>query len=273
MDREAGSLKLTRSALIMFASLAGAILLFAGYIFIYQWAPFEGSLNDWALSLITMLGALFAAAFATLIYLHYHPEDYPRKVWLNLMIGCWLWFVAEFIWGTLDYVLGEVTSPGLADAFWAGGFIFFTIAFYHQYNIISPARHKRARNIALAAWVGVLLIPFVALSVLRMFTAESYVNYCYPLADLAVGIAGLMLIFVFQGGALTRPWLGLVVFSISDLFYAWAEQTGVYAWSTENSNLLTLAIDASYFAAYLILGLGFVGHWLLINYGLRGDQN
>jgi hypothetical protein len=81
-----------------------------------------------------------------------------------------------------------------------------------------------------------------------------------------------MLIYFFRGGMIGRPWIGMVVFGVSDFFYAWAFQTGIYAWSLENSNLLTLAIDASYLSAYLILWLGFVNHWLLIRYGLRGDN-
>jgi hypothetical protein len=249
-----------------------SVLLFASYIFIYQYAPLGDSFNDSALNLITTLASLFVAAFATAIYLHYHPEDRPRRVWNNLMIGSWLWFTAELLWGALDYIYGEVATPGVPDAFWVGGFVFFTIAFYWQYLLVVPSQQKRIRNIALGAWVLSLVLPLAGFLSAQAFTFADYINYFYPIADFAVGIAGLWLIFIFRGGALVRPWVGLVVFGISDLFYAWAEQTGVYAWSSENSNLLTLAIDSSYLAAYLILGLGFVGHWVLINYGLRRNQ-
>lgn len=249
-----------------------SVLLFGGYIFIYQYAPFSDPFNNAALNFITALSSLFVALFASAIYLHYHPEDRPRGVWRNLMIGSWLWFAAELLWAVLDYIYGEVATPGIPDALWVGGFVFFTVAFYWQYFLVAPSQQKRIRIFALAAWAVSLLVPLAGFFSSQTFTFADYINYFYPIADFSVGIAGLWLIFIFRGGALVRPWVGLVVFGISDLFYAWAEQTGVYAWSSENSNLLTLAIDSSYLAAYLILGLGFVGHWILINYGLRRNQ-
>jgi hypothetical protein len=98
------------------------------------------------------------------------------------------------------------------------------------------------------------------------------VDIFYSAADLAVGIAGSLLIFTFQGGAMMRPWLGLVVFGVTDFLYAWAEQTGLYAWSVENGNLLSLIVDSSYLAAYLILALGFIAHWTLLRYGIDEIQ-
>lgn len=272
MNKEVKNLKATSPTLITFAYSAAALFLLICYLLIYQYTPFAGSLNDWILNSIITLASFFVAVVATVNYLQYHPDDYPRKVWLNLMIGSWFWFLAELIWGVFYFTLGEFSSPSIADAGWVGGFIFFTIAFYHQYVIVSPSQQKAIRNIAFGIWVVVLLTPLIILLAVRKFTVESYINYWYSLADLAVGIVGLMLVFVFQGGKLMRPWLGLVVFGISDFFYAWAEQTGIYAWSTENSNLFTLAIDLSYLAAYLILGLGFISHLILIRYGLRADS-
>jgi hypothetical protein len=43
----------------------------------------------------------------------------------------------------------------------------------------------------------------------------------------------------------------------------------MYAWSVENGNILSLVIDSSYLAAYLILAIGFLGHWMLLRRGLR----
>ena len=249
-----------------------AFILFAGYIFVYQTAPFEVAINDTLLNLMITFASLFAAIVATVIFFHYHPEDRPRIVWLNLALGCWFWFLAEAIWTAIYFVLGVVPTPSAADVGWVIGFIFFTIAIYHQYILILPAWKNRIMIIAFGSWAFVLIVPWLVLSIMRIFTLEDCINYFYPLADLGIGIAGLMLVYFFRGGLLMRPWLGMVVFGISDFFYAWAEQTGVYTWSVENNNLLTLAIDSSYLAAYLILGLGFLSHWILINYGLRGNQ-
>jgi hypothetical protein len=248
-----------------------AMLLLAGYIIVYQFAPFKGSWNDVALNFLTALSAAFAAVIASLIFYHYEKDDMPRIVWKNLMIACWLWFVGEVIWGYFAVTLGEV-PVWIVDWSWILGFIFFTLALYHQYSLITPSRKIFYRNIAIGAWIVVLLIPLAIVYFENSLDLRTYIDYYYPFADLAVGIAGIMLIFTFQGGELMRPWLGLVAFGITDFFYAWAEQTGIYAWSSEHGNLLTLLIDSSYLAAYLILALGFLGHWVLLRYGIQEIQ-
>jgi hypothetical protein len=161
----------------------------------------------------------------------------------------------------------------LADAGWAVGYIFFAIAIFYQYALILPAQQKRIRNVIYGVSAAVLVLPLLALSVMHIFTLENYVNYFYPVTDLAIGISGLMLVYFFRGGMLTRPWVGMVVFGISDFFYAWAVQAGLYEWSVQNGNLFTLFADSTYLFAYLFLTLGFVHQWVLINYGLRGNQS
>lgn len=272
MNKKTENLQYANPSLINLAGVLIAVFLFVVYIYIYQFAPLEETWNNAALNSITSFAALLAAAVATAIYLHYHPDDLPRKVWLNLAIGSWLWFLGDTIWGILAYRIVEVPTPSIADPAWIIGIAFFTFAFYHQYVIVFPAQKQRIMVIAIGAWVFAMIVPAVGLLITGTFEWGPYVDYYYPAAELLIGIAGIALVVAFQGGALVRPWIGMVVFSISDFFYAWADQSGLYAWSSENNNILTLAIDVSYLAAYLILGLGFLGHWVLINYGLRAKR-
>lgn len=246
-----------------------SIFLFVGYLVVFELAPFSGYWNDFVLDSITDLSALFVAVMATAIFLHYEAGESPRLVWKNIMTASWLWFAAEVVWGILDLMYDEVPVPSLADAGWFSGFVFFTLAFYHQYSVIMPARKDVIRNTALGGWSAALLIPGILLLLLKSFSLDTYVDFYYPFADLAVGIAGISLVVIFRGGALMRPWLGLFVFGFSDLLYAWAEKTGAYSWSASNGNMLTMLADSTYILAYLILALGFVGHWALIKYGLR----
>lgn len=244
-------------------------VLITAYIVLYQFTPLEAKLNDMVLNSLITTGAFVTALVSTSIYRHYQPEDQPRRVWRNIMIAGWLWFLGELSWQVYAYIFGYVPMPSIADAFWVLGFIFFTFAFYQQYSIIVPANRDTIRTFAIGVWLVVLLIPAVFLTVIDAFTVGSYVEFYYPFADLAVGLAGLALVFIFRGGALMRPWIGLMVFGLSDLMYAWAEKTQIYAVSAENGNLLSLVIDTSYLAAYLILGVGYLGHWILLRYGLR----
>jgi len=254
---------------VVAAFYALSLVLIAAYIILYQYTPLAPVLNDVVLNSIITFGALTGAVIATLIFLYYQPEDRPRKVWLNIMIANWLWFLGELLWQIYAYFNdSNVPVPSLADACWIGGFLFFTFAFYHQYVILTPAQKDTIRTFAIGTWLVVMLIPAVYLSLTDSFTVNFYVEFYYPFADLAVGLAGLALVFIFRGGALMRPWIGLMVFGLSDLLYAWAEKTQLYAASAESGNLLSLLIDTTYLAAYLILAVGFLGQWVLLRYGL-----
>lgn len=259
-----------RALLTAYYALASVFL--AAYIVIYQVAPFEGLLNDYVLNALIALGAFLAALFSSAVAAHYHPEDRPRRVWVNLTLGSWLWFISETIWAAIYYELGEVPTPNLADIGWALGYVFFSLAIYHQYALIWPAEKKRMRTIIYLTWLVVLLIPLLVSFALSMISLENYVNYFYPFADLAVGMAGLIFVYYFRGGMLVRPWLGMVIFSVSDFVYAWAIQTGLYQWSVDNGNPLTLFVDSSYFFSYLFFAWGVLTHWILLRYGLPAER-
>lgn len=250
-----------------------SVVLIAAYVILYQYTPLETTLNDVLLNSIISLGALTAALISTFIFRHYHPEELLRRVWQNIMIASWLWFSGELLWQIYAYFNDSVVPvPSLADGCWIGGFVFFTLAFYYQYSIVIPAQKDMIRTFAIGTWLVVMLIPALYLSVTDSFSLNYFIEFYYPFADLAVGIAGLALVFVFQGGALMRPWVGLMVFGLSDLLYAWAEKTQLYAASSESGNLLSLVIDTTYLAAYLLLAVGFLGHWVLLRYGLRPNR-
>jgi hypothetical protein len=95
------------------------------------------------------------------------------------------------------------------------------------------------------------------------------VNSFYPAADILLVCFALWLARKFTGGALARPWLGLLVFAFADFLYAWLQITGTYAWSIENRNWLSAIADIAYLVAYIVLGMGVLYHWLFLKYGLR----
>ena len=258
---------------VVMAFYVMSAVLIAIYVLLYQYTPLEPILNDILLNSIITLGAFTTALVATFVFLQYQLEDNPRRIWLNIMIGGWLWFLGELLWQIYAYFNGSIVPvPSLADACWVGGFVFYTLAIYHQYTLVTPSQKDTIRTYAIGAWLVAMLIPAIYLTITDSFAIDYYIEFYYPFADLAVGLAGLILIFIFQGGALMRPWIGLMVFGLSDLLYAWAEKTQMYAVSAESGNILSLVIDTTYLTAYLILGMGFLGHWVLLRYGLRPNR-
>lgn len=257
---------------VVAAYYVAVIVLLAAYILLYQYTPLEAALNDTLLNTITSLSALIVSIIATHIFRHYQPDDKPRLIWKNLMLSGWMWLAAELSWQLIDFLTGDVPTPGIADGFWFLGYIYFTFAFYHQYVIILPDKKETIRIAVIEIWLVILLLPALLLTALNSFTLPLYIDFFYPFADLAVGLAGLALILILRGGALMRPWIGLMLFGLSDLMYAWAEKTDMYAMSAENGNLLSLFIDTSYIAAYLLLGFGYLGHWVLLHYGVRTNR-
>jgi hypothetical protein len=269
MINEWNELKRTFSSRNALVSYAAVLALLTAYVVIYQSAPFGAPFDNLALNTITSMAALVVAGVSTAIFLHYHPEDHPRKIWKNMMLGAWLWFGGEAAWQVYAFLFEEVPVPSFADLSWVLGFIFYTIAIYYQYSAIKPAQVETIRVYALSAWIVVLLAPLVLLSATNSFSIDTYIDFFYPFADLTIGAAGLMLVFYFRGGALMRPWIGLMILGVSDMLYAWAANSNLYAWSAENGNLLTLFIDGTYLLAYLILAIGFLGQWMLLTRGLR----
>lgn len=266
-------MKVKNTSLIMSTAVAAAVALVVAYVIFYQVAPLAGIWNDIALNLVTTISALCAAIVSTAIYYQYHPGDFPRAIWRNFMFGTWAWTLGELIWGVFDVVTGNVPVPSPADVAWVLGFVFFSMGLYRQYIVINPKRLDFARKVVPTVWIGSFVIPLILLVALRSLTVDAYVDYWYSVADFSVGFSGLLFFMTFQGGRMSHAWVGLILFGLSDFLYAWAVQTGLYAWSVDQGNLLSLVIDSSYIAAYLILALGFLSHWVLLRYGANDPRN
>jgi hypothetical protein len=153
-------------------------------------------------------------------------------------------------------------------------YFFLGLALLNQYRVLfqltSRALWRRVLIFGLALLALTLVIYSLLLSNASMPNKlDVLVNSFYPAADLLLAGVALWLAHRFTGGALARPWLGLLVFSFADLLYAWLEISGTYAWSIEQRNLLSAVADIAYLAAYLVLCMGVLYQWLFLKYGLR----
>ncbi len=244
-----------------------SVLLLIGYGLVYQLEPFPSFWNDFWLNVFTISASLFTVAAALMVMSAYHQQDAVHRVWLFFSIGFSLWTLAEIIWAYYNLTVGDVPIPSLSDYLWIAGYIFFGLGFVWQYRVLFTITLQRG----LVFLAGSSLITLAATWFLQFqfgdLSSSNFVNLLYPIADLVVSIVAFRLVWSFRGGAMARPWLTLLVFSLADGAYAWLVQTGAYAWSGENGNILSLIADTMYTAAYLILAVGFLYQFFLLRYG------
>jgi hypothetical protein len=263
-------------------SAAVSVVICIAYALFYLYPPLADRWGDLGSNLLTVLAAVLCAASASNVLVRHGRSEAPFAIWLNFSIGLWLWALAEVVWAGLNLTLGEVPVPSLADGLWLLGYVFFGIGLLRQYRIVFGARRSLngifaglfLLTLVLTLLIVVLVTPAPPLTVLRgIFSGQAplgaYIDLYYPLGDLAIGLLALGLVWLFRGGALARPWLALFIFTISDGLYAWLVQTGAYAWSAQQANLASLLVDLIYVAAYLVLGLGLLSHFLLLRFGPR----
>ena len=260
--------------LVIFA----AIGLIAAYAVIYFLEPFSSFTNLLLADVLTVSSAVFSAAAATINWMIYEKTDAPRRIWGFFAFGLWLWVLAEMTWsyGNLTLPNGEVPI-GIPDVFWITAYYFLGRALLSQYQIVvRPTQRELTSRIVSS--VSFLCVSFVVIfSILKWLdfsssTVDTLVNAFYPAGDLTLALAAIWLTRHFQGGALGRPWIGLLVFAFSDLMYAWLQLSGAYAWSLDRGNLVSGISDIVYFSAYLVLGIGSFSQWLFLKYGLRSPS-
>jgi hypothetical protein len=244
----------------------------AFYIYIYWFEPFSEFWNQFFSNFFLQVASLAAAIVATWIWSLYEKTDAPRKVWGPFAVGAWFWFAAELTWGYLNMTVGDV-YVGVPDIFWVASYFVFGIALVNQYQIVfQPDKRTLWKNvfiIALALFAFTLLIYSVfILAVDNPSRLDTAVNSFYPAGDLLLAVVALWLARHFRGGAFARPWLGLLVFTFSDLLYAWLEASGTYAWSVTEGNLFSTVADVAYLTAYLVLFVGVLYQWLFLKYGM-----
>jgi hypothetical protein len=265
----------SRSNRYLWLALAGAGVIVAVYIYLYVGQPLPGSWNETLEFFLTALVALSSAVTATLIWRHFPEADRGlRRVWGTFALGFWLWTLAEIIF--FGYALANIAPPLLTvgDAFWLVGYIFVGGALVYQYRLVYRPSRAREGGIALGLTAAAVIISLGVTALMQaIFPSEeswlaAFVSILYPFLDLAVGLAALWLVYAFGGRLWSRPWLGLFVFAIADVVYAWLVATGVYDNWVSAGNPLGLVADVLYLCAYLVAAIACLSQLLVLRYGL-----
>jgi hypothetical protein len=269
---QAASRRLLR--LVIFAAVGLAVV----YAVIYFLEPFSTFTNNLLANALTITAAVFSATCATLTWGMYEKTDTPRRIWGLFAFGLWLWVIGEITWGYQNLTLPNGEVPiGVSDAFWVIAYYFLGQALLSQYQLLvrSTKSELTSRVIRVLLFLGVafgLIFTVLMWLDISVSVGDTLVNAFYPAGDITLALAAIWLTRNFQGGALGRPWIGLLVFTFTDLMYAWLQLSGTYAWSLDQGNLVSGFSDLVYFSAYLVLGIGSFSQWLFLKYGFRSPS-
>lgn len=227
------------------------------------------------LNLMTYVGPGLASTVATLllfaIWRSYGPREPSRPIWLWLGLGLGLWAIAEWIWSAGSLLYGEdLLGPSIADLPWLLGYPCIVLGLLNQYRLIRPDLKRRpVLPLLIATLILGGAVILLVLAPILVGPAEDpltqFLDFFYPLGDLAILLSCLTLAFVFEQGLLGKPWrwivLALLLMTCSDLIYSY---TTYYELFQTGGNLLSTVVDLTYFASYALLAFGFYQQWELV---------
>ena len=251
-------------------SIGVAVVITVIYIYAYQAETLPALWRNIYVNFAFPIVALLGAALATHIWLRFDPTDRPRAVWRNFALGLWMWAVAEIIWAVYLQIHGKAPAASLADIPWAVAYVFFGAALLQQYRAIFHPATRRERRLVIAAVATIVILSVAGTAVLRWIIGVpegplgTFLNVFYPLGDLVLAIVALRLARAFGGGLWARPWIALLVFAVADAMYTALLLSGLYAFSAESGNVLSLIADTAYLGAYIVLALACHAQLLLL---------
>ncbi len=67
-----------------------------------------------------------AAVNLTLTASSFKRNDAPRKAWMRLAIGMWIWIIAQFMGMYWELIVNKVSYGTLGDTFWVIGYLLWS---------------------------------------------------------------------------------------------------------------------------------------------------
>jgi hypothetical protein len=249
----------------------GALIMLVAYALVYLYQPFSEFGNIFILDILIVLAAFSAAISVLRVFLTYDPQDVSRQIWLFFAVGVLLWAFAEVIWMLYDLLAEENPLLSPADALWVVGYAFFGLALQRQFRVIYRIPLKRELLLASIFVFSVFVAVFaVTYALTGGWDLYDLIGYFYFVADMAIGISALYLLYIFRVALLGRIWFSLFAFAIADLVYVTTTADGGAYWNA--TSYTRLFVDGIYILAYLLLMLLAYAQYRLMRYGLDGAQ-
>lgn len=249
--------------LILF--LAFMSLLFLIYTGIYVVAPFDGIGNDLVLNLLYLFFSGYPIILLWGLLRYYDSSEAPRLIWLHFLVGFGLFFIGDSIWAVLNMTVGEVSSFSIADPLYLLGYVFLFIGLFQQHRLIFLFSKRRlAIYTSLSYLLAIGCATGLTFWYAGAFDIASFLEYLYPFLDLSLALIALYLVRTFGQGWLSRPFWGFIALFLADVIYAASLQSGQYAFSVSQDNLIRLLSDTVYNIAYIVFALGFWWQYMVL---------
>jgi hypothetical protein len=215
---------------------------------------------------LPILCSLIAAYGTYRAFRGFKSYDFVKIAWLLLLLGVFLDFIAESVYGILEVGFSvdmNNTFPSIADIFWCSSYIAYFIGLIMLFNGYRKSGFPLGNmkmfallsllfTILCVTIIYFLLIPIIQDEETKILT--KVVSLYYPIGDiLTVSMAVILLYFIsqFGKGLITMPWkmlaLGFFCFSVSDLLYSYLGWKDLYG----SGNL----IDMGWHLGYLLIGI------------------
>jgi len=155
--------------------------------------------------------AVISSGFAFRKYGHDLKEQFSL-VWFCFTFGMALWFLGETGWAIYTLLLGvEIPYPSIADVFWLSGYVPFFLALYLYVKTFGFVLSRRTLVILMTAVFGLSVLVSATLITPILGAEENsitmFVDFAYPLLDLALFSVAVLGLAVFLKGNLGKSWL------------------------------------------------------------------
>jgi len=256
------------------------VILLAIILWIFFTEPLSQSLspfwNDKLIDALVFIPAVGAALAATLLTRQFEKGEAPYHIWQAFAIGLWFWVAGEISGMIYDVIYWDTVYPDLCltDMFWLLGYFFLGLSLFYQIRLVYGAQNSKGRRLYLGLFVLALLITaWLTNLAAKAGLGEGsawiilFITVLYPVFDLTEGATAIWISFLFGRGQWSRPWLGLILFALSDsvnTFYWLGGYDFIPVMAQDVLNFLSMA---SYPASYMVAGLALLSNYFILRYG------
>jgi hypothetical protein len=200
------------------------------------------------------------------VYKEFKLFDFTKSVWLLILIGIALFFIAETLYAIFEIVFKQDMNeifPSYADYIWCIGYIpifIGLIMMFLGYKKSGFPMGNKNQYIVISSLIFIIIISVIVFLLVPIINDTETTTFAkifylfYPIADLLVVIPAIILMYItslFGKGAISKPWMylaiGFISFTIADLLYSYLSWLNLYG----NGNL----IDLTWNFGYLAVGL------------------